>query len=410
MGNRRFAMLSCLVVLVAFALREWFVLTMTVPEPNQGDVGAYLRYALHLAWDGTFSSAQGPAIPDAFRSPGYPWLLRILLPDDSWADGRWFAAIYQAQAVLGAATVAGVIALARKWMPPRYALLAGVLMALQPHHIAATGAILSEVLFGALLVGALLARGALAGGVFGLAYLTNPVIAPVPFVLAALKRDKAALAMVAVVCIAIGGWAARNAVVDAQGGRAAMNFVQGSWPEYHDMAKRPWQYQAKLAAMDRELAVIAQDAPAGVTQVAARIASEPGRYAAWYASKPFLLFDWDVRIGHGTVYTVRAKDTPLDGPLLGLVVIQWFLNPLLFALAFCGLVLGVVRGGTERAVAVTVVVLTAIHVVLQAEPRYAIPYRSLELLLAVSALSYLVAQIKGSRIALLEPATTPCPT
>ena len=155
---------------------------------------------------------------------------------------------------------------------------------------------------------------------------------------------------------------------------------------------------------------IARDAPAGVTQVAARIASEPGRYAAWYASKPFLLFDWDVRIGHGTVYTVRAKDTPLDGPLLGLVVIQWFLNPLLFALAFCGLVLGVVRGGTERAVAVTVVVLTAIHVVLQAEPRYAIPYRSLELLLAVSALSYLVAQIKGSRIALLEPATTPCPT
>jgi len=389
MGKRNFILWAAVIVAVAFGLREWFVLTMVVPEPNQGDVGAYLRYALHLARDGTFSQTAGPPVPDAFRAPGYPWMLRLLLPDDNWSDGRWFAAIYQAQVLLGTATVAGVIALARRWMTPGFALLAGLLMAVQAHNIAATGEILTEVLFGALLVGALLARSWGAGGLFGLAYLTNPVIAPVPFVLAALKRDRAALAMVAVLCVVIGGWAMRNTLVHAKGGRAAMNFVEGSWPEYHDMAKRQWQYPTKLGTMNHEQAVFARDARAGLHLVADRLLSEPGRYAAWYAGKPFLLFDWDIRIGQRTVFTVAMDDTTLDGPLLGLVVVQWVLNPLVFALAFCGIVLGLVRGGTERTVAVTILVLTAIHTVLQAEPRYAIPYRSLEILLATSAIAYM---------------------
>jgi len=389
MEKRTFLILSALVVLLAFVVREWFVLTMVVPEPNQGDVGAYLRYALHLVWDGTFSMNNWAAIPDAFRSPGYPMVLAALFPSDGSAP-VWFARVYQAQVLLGTATVAMTIALARRFMPFGFALMAGLWMAVQPHHVASTGTLLTECLFGALLLGGLLAasyeRGWLAGLGFGLSYLTNPVGAVVPLVSAVSLQRKQAVAMLLVVGVAIGGWAVRNAVVDAHGGRAMINFVQGSWPEYHDTAKWPWRWPAKYEAINREVAA------GEVAPVVHRLAEDPARYAGWYASKPWLLFDWEVRIGHGMAYVVTMRDTPLDKPpLLMTTTLQWVLNPLLFCLAFCGIVLGLVRGGTEQMVALSVIALTAVHVLFQAEPRYSIPYRSLEVVLAFGALAYLDA-------------------
>lgn len=46
MTPRRFALYAAAVTLLALFVREWFVLTMTVPNPTQGDVSAYLRYAI----------------------------------------------------------------------------------------------------------------------------------------------------------------------------------------------------------------------------------------------------------------------------------------------------------------------------------------------------------------------------
>jgi 4-amino-4-deoxy-L-arabinose transferase-like glycosyltransferase len=404
-SQRAFLLAAATIVLLAFGLREWFVLTMTVPEPNQGDVSDYLRYALHLAWDGTFSKSADVPAPDAFRSPGYPWLLWSVLPPGDWGDGRWFERVYQVQALLGAATVGCLIALAHAWMPRGYALAAGLLMALQAHNIAATGALLSEVLFGALLVAGLLAfvsalearswrLGALAGAALGLGYLTNPVLGLLPLLLAPLgwrQARGAVLAALAVFALLAGAWSARNVLVHADGAaRAEINFVQGAWPEYHDIAKRPWQYPAKRVRMEREIAVISSDRAAGVRMVFERFAAEPARYAGWYLRKPWLLFDWEVRIGHGMAYVVTMRDTVLDrGLLLGTTTVQWVLNPLLFWLAFAGIALGLWRGGPARVVAVTVIYLTAVHVVLQAEPRYAIPYRALEIALAFGAIAWL---------------------
>jgi hypothetical protein len=136
-----------------------------------------------------------------------------------------------------------------------------------------------------------------------------------------------------------------------------------------------------------------------------RLASDPVRYATWYSYKPFLLFDWDIRIGKGGIYTTQFHNSPLDrGPMLAITALQVGLNPLLFALAFCGIVMGFVRGGAERMVAIAVVYLTTVHVVLQAEPRYAIPYRSLEIMLAVGALAYLWPQLRQKRFANGRPA------
>jgi hypothetical protein len=123
------------------------------------------------------------------------------------------------------------------------------------------------------------------------------------------------------------------------------------------------------------------------------MAEDPAHYAAWYASKPWLLYDWEVRVGHGMEYVVTMRGNLEKPPMVFTTTLQWAMNPLLFCLAFCGIVLGLVRGGTERMVAVALLTLTAVHVVLQAEPRYSIPYRSLEIMLAMGALAYLRGMI-----------------
>lgn len=427
MTSRRFSLYAAAIVLLAFFLREWFVLVSWCPDPARGDAGAYLRYAQHLVFDGVFSSSeQGqPVVPDAFRGPGYPALLALFWRGEPWVGSPWwFVAIYQMQAVLGAATVACVIALGRLWLPAAWALAAGAMLAVQPHHIAATGAVLSEVVFGFAVMAGLLcaayawpqsfvrpfAKGDIigvkltsrpasmpwaiaAGALFGYAYLVNPVIAFLPLLLvpifwrAGMAKQGAAIALVSL--LAIGGWAGRKAAVDAPGdGRAVVNFVQGAWPEYHDA----WKLQRMIRRADHErivaeMAVVQQH---GIAPVLDRLASDPVRYAGWYASKPYLLWDWDIRIGQGGVYSVLAENSPLDRmPMLAIVAVQVGLNGVVFALALLGIVLAFRRGGPAAMVAIAVVYVTAVHVVLQAEPRYSIPYRGLEMLLAVSAMQWL---------------------
>lgn len=409
MDKRTFLLGAVTVTLLGFGIREWFVLAAVIPEANQGDVGAYLRYAMHLVLHGVFSQ-QGNVevvIPDAYRSPGYPWLLAAIFRFTG-TDG-WYPVIYQVQALIGAATVAGVIALARQWLPRGWALVAGAWMALQPHHVAATGAILTEVLFGACIVAALLCSAValkrrsmslaiLAGAVFGFGYLVNPVMALFPVALLLVYWRAGALrhgmAVLLVALIAVGGWSARNAAVGADGGsRAVENFVQGSWPLYHH-AEHWWIWEESSrqvrAGIKAETDAIKAD-PAALQLVTDRMSERPGYFATWYLiQKPYLLWDWDIRMGKGGVYQIDVVDSPLDHwPVKGAVIAQWALNPLVFALALLGIGLAYRGPPAVQVVALFAVYITAVHVVLQAEPRYAIPYRSVEILLAVSAVAWI---------------------
>lgn len=406
MTRRTFVLLSAVIVLAALLIREWMALAAVVPSPMQGDVSGYLRYALHLLRDGVFTQAlEGqPVVPDAFRSPGYPWLLALLLPaGDNWQDG--FARVYQAQALLGAATVACTIALARQWMPRGWALVAGVWMAVQTHHVAATVAMLTEVLFGFLIVAGLLCASLslrrrdmrlalLAGAAMAYGYLVNPVMAFLPFLLLPLfwreKLTREGVAMTLVVVLAIGGWSARNAVTGARGdARAVINFVQGSWPEYHDLWKWGWRWPAKEKAYGAEMTAAQKDMQATLPVIRERMAQDPWRYVRWYAwEKPRLLWDWEIRVGHGMAYTVSTYKAPLDhGVLLATTTIQWALNKAAFWIALGGILLAL-RRREALPVAIAAVYFTAVHTVFQAEPRYAIPYRSLEIMLAVGALAW----------------------
>jgi len=430
----RFALGTAVVVLLALLVREYFVLVAVVDHPIRGDIREYVMYAWNLFHHGVFSMAAPQAAapsPDAYRSPGYPWLLALCMSLRPRGDGWYFLAL-QMQVVLGTATVGLTTLLARRWLQSGWAIAAGLLLAVWPHHVAATGALLSEVAFGFTLMAGLYCsalamdshrRGALvlAALVFGYAYLINPLIALFPPLIAWMiwrgKRRGAALLFIGLFLLPVLAFGLRNAQLADNGvsaghpgpGRAVINFVQGSWPQYH----RAWQTQrfddpigtAIMQAINKEATLLDEDPPAGIRTIADRMSRDPAYYAAWYLwRKPLLLWDWNIRVGASGIYFLVVQNSPFQThPLL-----RWcsaalrLVNPLLTLLAFGGIATVLAarwkRGPTATAAAFAtaalMLYLTAVHTVFQAEPRYANAYRGIEVLLVMTMLRFLVDALR----------------
>ena len=331
--GRRFLLGVVGLAIFAWLIREYFVLVTIVDSPIRGDIREYVAYAWNMLHSGTFSHVwpgTGTPVPDAYRGPGYPAFLALWM----WiAPDGWYLLSLHAQSLAGALTVAATTLLARHWLAPKWALSAGLLLALWPHHIAATGSLLTEVLFGFLLIVALLLSGEAlkrrstwfatsSGLAFSAAALTSLVSLPFPLFLAALfwreRLPRAACALLALALLAPAMWAMRD--VPAPGadmpGRTEMNLIQGSWPEYHvAFHYRNVDPVARdiMASMSAEIALLATDPETALATVSSRLGRHPGRYLAWYLiEKPFLLWDWDIRIGAGDVYFHPPHKSPLE--------------------------------------------------------------------------------------------------
>jgi 4-amino-4-deoxy-L-arabinose transferase-like glycosyltransferase len=305
--------------------------------------------------------------------------------------------------------------LAREWLSRPVTLVAGLLMALWPHLVAATGALLSEVVYGFVLMFAMLAfalalRGksrawAWASGLaFGYAYLTNPVIALLPFALAWLLRGRGApliLPIVVIPLLFVAGWGARSATLPdvPDSGRFGINLVQGSQPFFLDAwaASRIDPGAQRFVGEVDEQARRFSSHPAEVLRsIGARVAGSPAAYAHWYLlEKPWLLWDWNIRVGAGGVYVMSVSDSSLDRTttMRTVVLACRTLNlPMYLLSALVALLLawrGRGDGGAtpQVAVALLCIYVTAIHTILQSEPRYSIPYRPFEILLFVTGVA-----------------------
>lgn len=407
--------LALLGILVLALLTRWhFVETVGVQQPLSGDAGFHALYGYNLATRATFSSSApdaAVAAPDSFRSPAYPALIAVFMHAHG-GSVAWLRSLLTFQALLGAATVALIVALGREFLPTRFALAAGALLAVWPHAISLCAYVLVETLQGFALAAALLcvaiavrrdsiAMALLGGAALALAALTNPVLGPLallaPLVALLHKRWRAA-ALIGLCALApLGAWSLRNAQLPATAtasDRAAVNFVQGSWPEF----LAAWRDRSDpalaevYARANAETAVMLTDRVGGLAQVFDRFREEPRRYILWYGvQKPYLLWDWDIRAGDHDVY-VMAVARPLfeiEPAYRALRAIGRAINAPLFVLMLAGLALALRRttaAGWQLA-ALAVLLASAIHVVLQAEPRYSTPYRGLEMLLAMAALS-----------------------
>ncbi|WP_133500485.1 hypothetical protein [Cognatilysobacter terrigena] len=418
------AALAVVAFLVSFAVRAYFVTQVTVRSPTGGDAGQYVAYALNLYRHATFAmTAEGlPLVPDAWRSPGYPAFLAALFA--AFGLDQAYMPILVAQALLGALTVAFAALLAQRVAGRPAAIAVAVPGAFWPHLVASSAYLLSEVLYGALVVVPLWwlstldavrasRRSAGAGLLAGLAWLTNPVSAVIwvlaAIVLAIRGRRRCALVFLLTFLMAPIGWSVRDAVSvhsDGPGSsdRAWMNFVQGSHPEYHVVhwsrlanAMTPAGVEA-WNEIDAEIAVGTQSRRAGLARVTSRLMQTPGESLRWYLlEKPATLWGWDIRVGQGGFYVFPTYNSPYERNAFFRVVasICFGLNALIGLAALAGVVLVVVRAARrqtrenvtlgEALVAATLIAATAVHMVLQAEPRYAVPYRMVEFIAAAIA-------------------------
>jgi 4-amino-4-deoxy-L-arabinose transferase-like glycosyltransferase len=216
-------------LLVALVLRLGYV-AVTPGYTIVYDAHDYNLHARSIAaGQGYAHLGPGPARRTAFRPPGYPYFLAgvYALSGDRVTAGRI------ANAVVGTAIVALIGLLSAQLFGRRVALAAMALAAVYLPLILVGGALMSEPLFTALLLGALTAaiqhrrsahryRWAVAAGVLaGLAILTraNAAILLAPLVFAvwdarprwSWRALAPAVALLAAACLTIAPWTVRNA-------------------------------------------------------------------------------------------------------------------------------------------------------------------------------------------------------
>lgn len=153
------------VFLAAFALRVGLVLVMGDPERGMvGDSSGYVQAARNLAAHAAFSldpEGAWPLRPDTFRTPGYPSFLSFFVSmSELYGDG-FKPHFLPRDALLAQAAVGASAALLTAWLAfliwadRRAAFAAGALQAADLQAILHSGLFLTETLFVALLMAAL---------------------------------------------------------------------------------------------------------------------------------------------------------------------------------------------------------------------------------------------------------------
>lgn len=419
--DRQWMLALACIGLLALALRINFVSQAVVDHPIRGDAIQYFTAAWNLIHRHIFSITP-PTTPlihgDSYRDPGFPFFLAIWLKLLGHTPA-WYAVTLSVQAILGAVTVLLLVVAARTWLSDNWSIAAGVLMAIWPHSIAMCGYLLSETLFGFLCALSLYLlsvairtqayRWFVACGLcFSAAGLTNAVLLPFAPILALamlwlkyLDRKQALTLFLSGLLLPL-AWQVRNAQLPPDnhdaGGRAMINFVQGSWPEYHAswraaIAGYPTA-QAAQAAIMNEYDVLHAHPAQGMAMIYERMAQDPLHYAGWYLSKPMYLWGWNIEVGAGDIYPYPTLHSPFSyNPALRLLVaLCAALNPLLVLLAAGGCLFILLKhkviAPMAAAIAMTALYATAVYSLLQAQPRYAIPFRGMEMLLAAWGLAY----------------------
>ena len=388
------------------------VLYVPFAGPRLGDTPSYVAPAQAIR-DGGYStrlpdvdvtglpipeSAQGALERQTYRTPGYPLLLAAT---GFGGPGRPYVLIV-VQALLTGIGVALLALTARRLWGERVGLLTGVLAALDPYPKHYVPRILSEALAGFLvaLAAYALVRAwqdrsawwwAATGAATAALTLTRPLFAlAVPLVVLAalvLRSWRGALTCAAACALLLGPWLAWegdtagkvtvssfgegwNLLIAAHGegyGDSAVE-VQHSPSYLHDflsvhrfapsaaeLRRNPEAHPHYLARADAEQRRLAR------AQYAKRLRHEPQTVLGEIAYRAYFLWmaheDWVQP--HGVVWLLRAADA------------------LMLLLAAIGAAIAIRRGGAGRALALFLLLFTAVNALHHVEARYAMPVRGL---------------------------------
>jgi 4-amino-4-deoxy-L-arabinose transferase-like glycosyltransferase len=429
---RRIGWFGWLIVVAALVVRLYYISAAEVDTPLRADAGQYFRIAYNVTHSLTFSTAiPDPAgvTPDSYRAPGYPALIAVLLLLLGDLQNAYWAVLIL-QCLLGAATVGLSLCLALRVMPRPWAYASAILTALWPHLITLSGYVLTETTFGFLVALSawclvlLLERrtqGVLisAGASLAAAALVNQVIlafsVPLAVWYVASRRSRGALLFAALALVPPALWGLRDARMQAVPGNSASgrlmeNVLIGMEPDYIPRYKITADEPQAAAAWQRitdGLHAYAVNPRQELADIGGRLASEPGKYLLWYASKPAQFWTWSIVQGYGDVYVYDMVVAPFDEqPLLRIVAALCHgMNGMLMWAAFAGVIVFALR--RKRAtrefvcaawvIASLFIFATLVHTVLTPDARYAVPFRPFEIILAITAVSAATGWALGLR-------------
>lgn len=239
---------------------------------------------------------------------------------------------------------------------------------------------------------------AVSGVLFGMAYLTNPVMLFVPIILSLrflflgyasqTLQHSSKFPAVFLTCffVFVIGWSIRDKVnVDEQqlssSDRAFENLIIGSHSNFHDV----WRANPRDPEnpFDLDNKQYKNDHQGFYAELASRILAEPTHYSHWYLiQKPLELWGWDILVGYGDIYVYRVDASLYHKSKLALVSLVlmkqvhfWLFGATLLGLFFVFREKNKNQKETMLNVYVCLLCVSAVYVVLHTDARYSVPLR-----------------------------------
>ena len=422
-----------LIVLIGFYLRSASWMETRVERPLQKDATDYFFYAYNLRHHHIYSrqpmeltNPNAPVAADAYRHPGYPLFLSLLVngPPTRLIEKK----IQFWQMILSTLTVGAAFFLFRCWMPPIGAYFSAFLVALSPHLIVFNSYMLTETLFGFMLVllGLLICRHAghpsiglsiAIGAVTALTTLVRPSLQFFPVILALLLWQvhgrKRGLKFFAYICLGfaliVSPWYIRNLVTlkTVSNKTLMINFLHhGMYPDfkYRQLAPTypvPYKFDPRSPSIRTSIHSV-------MVEILKRFRQEPGTYLKWYlVGKPLRFWSWDTVQGHGDMYVYHLSKSPfMNRTLFGWIqkMMKAIHAPLVW-LSFLGSLIAWISPRLTaddsgqlfmaRYVSALWLYFTALHMIGAPFPRYSVPLRPFQYALALYAVHAILVTVIG---------------
>ena len=141
------------IIVVGTGLRASYNANTRIVDPVRADAAYYLVYAYNLINHSTFSKDRtAPPVPDSYWAPGYPVFLASVIKISELLETDAYTSILISQLLLGIGTLFICFLVAASFLPGYWSLLPPFLVAISPHLISTASYILTETLFGFLLI------------------------------------------------------------------------------------------------------------------------------------------------------------------------------------------------------------------------------------------------------------------
>lgn len=403
-----------IVAIAALWIRIDYFHNTLIDQPIRGDAASYVQYAFNMVNFGTYSKERGTSdpTPDAYWSPGYPALIAAAMLAEKQLGLDTYKTIIYTQAALGMLISILTLLTGRLFLGHYFSLAAALLVAFSPHMISLSNYVLTETLFSFLFLSSIycflqaylnykILLYILSGLLFGLSYLTNPVSFFTPLIFCGLalwqysrenvqvsKAIQLITPCILSFMVIVASWNIRNNIVlpensPSSSTRLLTNLTIGMHDNFHSIWRNNPRDRNNPATIDsRE---INGSYSKFIDILTDRLQQDPMHYAKWYLiQKPVMLWDWNILVGQGDIYVYPVKYSLFhtSKPAILIYSIMKALHYWLFGLAILGMIVCAVKFSKRNDNAsiptflfLSLLYISAVYVITQAEARYSIPLR-----------------------------------